>query len=128
MVLVEVFALAGGARAAVGDVDARAFIQLRQRQAAAGVARARDHRAERRAIDVDRRGITRALVALHPRFEAEAKATALVQVAHGFVIGLDDAGEAAEFGRHVGQRCAFIGAQRADRAAAKLEHAANPGA
>ena len=43
-------------------------------------------------------------------------------------VGLDDAGEAAELGHHVGQRRALVDRQRAHRRTAELEHLADAGA
>ena len=43
-------------------------------------------------------------------------------------VGRDDAGEAAEFGRHVGERRALVGGQRAHHGAGELEHLAHAGA
>ena len=65
------------------------------------------------AIDADRVGIAGARVAAHPRLEHEVDLAALLEEAHRLFVGLDDAGEAAELGRHVGQRGALVGRQRA---------------
>ena len=62
---VHVFLLAGGARAAIGDVDLHRLVQLINEQAIAGVAGRGDHRAQAGRVNVNRQGVLGVRVALH---------------------------------------------------------------
>jgi hypothetical protein len=86
--------------------------QLVQRQAVAGIAGRGQHRCQRAALDTDHLGVRRTRVAVHPRLDHHVDAAALAQEPHRLGIRRDDAGQPAQFGRHVGQRGALVDGQR----------------
>jgi hypothetical protein len=128
VVVVEVVALAGRARAAVGDVDAHRPGHVGEPQAVARIPGRRHHRRHPRAVDVDRPGVDGIGIAVHPWRHGEVDAAALAQEAHRLRIGRDDAGETTELGGHVGQRGALVDAHARDDLARELEDLAHAAA
>ena len=81
MVAVEVIALAGGAGAAIGDVDLRPLLEVAKDNAVARISGRCDHGCKRRAVHSHNTGVGCAVIAAHPRLELEVHAPPFAQEA-----------------------------------------------
>src|SRR5580700_854950 len=123
---IHVFVLAGGAGAAVGDFDGYGRVQIANIFSVARIAGRGDHGGDLRRIEFDHVRVLRIRIAVqafdHGFGFLFIHAAALDQEVDRFFVGSDDAGEAADFGRHVGHGGAFVDAEFFDGLARVLHH------
>ena len=123
---IHIFIFACGAGSAIGNLDGNRRVQLANKFPVAGVAGCGNHGRNLVSIQLDDLGVLSigiAVQALEHGFGFLAiDAAAFCQKFHYFGVGRDNAGEASDFGGHIGHGGALVHAERLDGFAGIFHH------
>src|ERR1700679_1520233 len=123
---IHVFILTRGAGSAIGDFNGNPRVEFADVLAVAGIAGGGNHGADLVRIEFDHFGVWGIAIAFetfdHPLNFLALHAAALHQKLDYLFVGSDDAGEAANFSRHIGHGGAFVDRESLNRIARVLHH------